>query len=550
MHIMDSYSVMRGMEKYVLSGAVPGLTSVAFHEPEKGAYTDGSTIYLPRPAATLSDEGLLLWRYYAEHEMGHEDPVNSSPHWKEVMEQERKNPKYKDDSLLWNIANLISDHVQERNRIGVMIGRDDVLLRGRLAFMQGDLGNPAAKDSKMMGLGVWDWNGRKRWNKHIANAADIGAMSKWKEAGKWAKRFAETVDFDALKNEADVFQAALAIRKLFTEEEAAEFKRMEAEAGDEGSGMPCKLDDHGKMADIMEGRAKPKLGVPSGISKPDGERSGHYNSRVPLSAEKGKHPGGHSGSISGHRGEISKRLLKTNLPAKVRAHLLAMKVAKYRTGYRSGRLDTARLSDVLRGKDDVFRRKEEQRQVNTAVSLLVDASGSMSGSKYYNAAAASIMLAEALQGVGVNVEIAAFTEFGHGADKLIHEIVVPFGGRFARERALDSLAKMATILYENADGESILYAYSRLKRQQNEKKILVVLSDGSPSCGGSPGSTASITTFTQQVIKSIERDKGVELWAIGLDYDPRMYRNRIVLERTAELESKLLDLVKNFVKGE
>jgi cobalamin biosynthesis protein CobT len=79
-----------------------------------------------------------------------------------------------------------------------------------------------------------------------------------------------------------------------------------------------------------------------------------------------------------------------------------MKREKWTTGYRTGRLDTNRLTDVLRNKEDLFRRKETTRLVDSAVYLLVDSSGSMSGHPFQNACAAAVMMAESLQGIGVN----------------------------------------------------------------------------------------------------------------------------------------------------
>jgi cobalamin biosynthesis protein CobT len=311
-----------------------------------------------------------------------------------------------------------------------------------------------------------------------------------------------------------------------------------------------RVDEHSKKSAGME---KLEADIPTPSHYADAEKIGSWTPRTPRSFSdvyKDKY-GGRGDEALPYKEPIAAMIRKTNLPAKVRAHLMSLKVAKYRTGYRSGRLDTNRLTDVLRGRDDIFRRREEVRMVNTAVSLLVDASGSMSGNRYTHACAASLMMAEALQGIGVDVEIAAFTELHSGHDTLVHDIVSPFGRRFVKETTLDKLARVGNCLCENADGENILYAYSRLRRQLQPKKILIVLSDGAPSCSGAPGNTASITTYTADVIKMIEADKNVELWAIGIGYDPRQYKKRVVLERGGmSLEEALLQLTKKLVSGE
>jgi cobaltochelatase CobT len=104
-------------------------------------------------------------------------------------------------------------------------------------------------------------------------------------------------------------------------------------------------------------------------------------------------------------------------------------------------------------------------------------------------------------------------------------------------------------LSNNADGENILFAYQRLKTQQQNRKILIVLSDGEPAAAGPQGSTKSIQDFTKQVIEMIERDKSVNLVSLGMDgYDTkRYYKNAIKVEREQPLEKVLLEMVKKSV---
>lgn len=546
MSIKDIYAVMEGMEKYVVSGAVPGLRSVVYHEPEKGAFTDGDTIHLPYPHPGMDDTALLLWRYYAEHEMGHEDPVNASPHWKEVMEKH----KSKHTPLFWQIANLLSDHVQEHNRIGVMVGRDEVLLKGRMEHSLKDIGAAERAgqfhDNSMSGLFMLDWEERKEWNQHIKDK-DKAWRGSYPVAEAFAKLVASKVSLVALKNEQEVYEATKVIYDLLPEEER---KAAEEKAAGGKEAIPGKVSDHGAIPVPGAEREKGDKPVGGVISKPE-DHKGAFFSRTPLALDEvyRRQYGDIPVEDSGYRGHISGFLKKTNLPAKVRAYLLARKIAKYSTGYRSGKLDTNRLTDVLRGRDDVFRRKESVRMVSTAVYLLVDASGSMYGRPYAQAAAAGIMLAEALQGVKVNIEIAGFTEFGRGTETLVHETACRFGQRFVREKAMQVFCKLASCLNENADGENLLYAYHRIKQQQEERKLIVIISDGQPSAGGHPSNSgsrhdSSHLGFAKKVVKEIEADKGVELWAIGIgDYTPEFYSNHVTLGDTG-LESTLLNLVK------
>jgi hypothetical protein len=532
MRVINTHALMEGIEKYVLSGAVAGIRSVKWVSPDDTPYTDGSTIHLPRPNAVMNDRELLLWRYNAEHELGHEDAVNCNPHWKEVMVAKKKDPAYKDDGLLWFISNLISDHVQEHNRVGLMAGRDQVLLEGRAAFLgtqfakMGMSKDPSAIVSEA--LFHWDTAQRMSWNPSIPPLPRPSA-----DAKPFIERLnASPVDIRVLKDESEVFDAAVEIRKLFDKDE-----------------MPP-----GKMKEItVEVEAKFVTDMSKGFTPgaPHTEKHTYIptkGSGKTYAARKGYALGGGAGAgASGPTAQAIKKLcLRTSLPAKVRAFLMGMRRAKHSTGYRSGRLDTNRLTDVLRNRDDLFRRTEPVRIVNSAVSLLVDASGSMSGTKYQTACASALMLAEALQGVGAKVEIALFTENGGGDTHLIHEIILPFGRRFAHEPVLAGMEKMSRNLRDNADGENILLAYHRLKAQQETRKILVVISDGSPCACGPHGLTHSIHGFTEDVIKMVERDPSVRLFCMGIEgFGAEMYRNRVVVGHGDQLEGKLLELVKN-----
>lgn len=556
--IIDVYSLMAGIEKYVLSGAIAGVTGVEWHE-DSSAFTDGTTIHLPRPNALWTEEQLLVWRYKAEHELGHEDAVNANPHWKVVMEDRKKDAKYKDDGFLWWVANLISDHVQERNRIGEMIGRDYVLKEGRNTWLHKEMYAAVEKKKKLdkdeavgSGLFLWDTRSRKSWNERIVVPA----------FAKEAHNIADMVEtksgvcLDKLHNEEDVFNAAVKVRKLFPEIPASNdflgtLSKMKAKAVG-ADGEPC---EDGAAPAYKSDKSIPftptgghdtRERMPYSYEK----TGGSYVPRVPVSRETGgRGVGFAAGAGTEHENRVKILLRSTNLPAKVRAYLMAMKREKYTTGWRSGRLDTSRLPDILRGKDDLFRRKEPVRLVDSAVYLLVDSSGSMTGKPFQHACASGVMLAEALQGIGCSVEIAGFTEFSGGKKGLIHDIWVPFGGRFVRDFVLNKMGKMSHCLCNNVDGENILYAYSRLKKQKETRKILIVLSDGEPSGAGPRGASMGVASFTKQVCEEIEKDKNVLLVGLGMSgYSPsRFYKNAFKVEHGQPLEPVLLDIVKNAV---
>lgn len=567
MRVLNVYQLMWGIERYVVSGAVAGLRAVVWHD-DGAAYTDGSTIHLPRPNAMWSDEELMLWRYKAEHELGHEDSVNSSPHWKEVMAEKKKDARYKDDGLLWWISNLISDHVQEKNRIGWAVGRDEVLLEGRANFLSTEVfcdkevTKPDGLEQEIaLGLFLWDTRERMKWNAHISPPVKMPAKSE-----EFCTRIVSEsgVKLEVINNEAQVFEAALKVRKLFPEVPASNnfmnaLGEGEGKAGGEGK--------EGK-AGSKEGEGKNKKGKKTDVAPPFipngthrvGKRdhrdysytkgSGVYVARhgTPLAKHSGRY-GGDVGPSGAHTNAVLSLLRRTNLPARVRSYLMAMQREKYTTGWRSGRLDTSRLSDVLRGKEDLFRRKEPTILVDSAVSLLVDSSGSMGGGPFEHACASAIMLAEALQGVKVSVEVAGFTEFGDKDTDLIHDVWVPFGSRFVRETCLDKMSRMRNCLCNNVDGENILLAYSRLKQQKQSRKILIVLSDGEPAGSGPTGCTIGPGQFCKNVCEQIEKDRDVLLVGLGMSgYSPsEFYKNAYEVKHGQALEPVLLQIVQDAV---
>jgi cobaltochelatase CobT len=109
--------------------------------------------------------------------------------------------------------------------------------------------------------------------------------------------------------------------------------------------------------------------------------------------------------------------------------------------------------------------------------------------------------------------------------------------------------KMSMNLSNNADGENIMYAYARLKNQPQQRKILIVLSDGEPSAQGPAGCTMGIGQFTKETIEMIEKDKSVHIIGLGMSgYSPkRFYKHAYEVKAKQPLEQVLLDIVKNSV---
>jgi hypothetical protein len=532
--ITNTHALMDGIRKFVLSGAVPGLKNVVF-ELDVQPHTTGDTIHLPFPDAMGGERGLLLWRYYAEHELGHEDPVNAVPHWRTIAEAEKDSM----DMLTKSIWNILSDHVQERNRLGEYVGRDDVLLRGRAAFIQDQLKSVGTfKDDPISIVFEWDTMQRRAWNKYLP-AFTANMVNETKRLA-----ISAAVDMFALKNERDCYEAAKRIRALFPE---VPMERPKPEPKGDGSSDDSKGEAFDKLMDKLAKEYKKRAvsdhaemeegKVMGGISKADG-KGGSFPPRAPeyYDLDKGL---GYSGTY--YRDGIVPILNRTNLPARLKSWLVGKRAIREASGYRSGRLDTGNLTRVLKGRDDVFRQREDVRAVNAAVFLLVDASGSMGGSTYTQAAASAVMLADALSACKAMVRVETFTEEPH---RLVHGLIKNWDERYNQQRMVSRLCAQGNKLLNNSDGESVLWSYHQLRNVRADKKLLLVISDGAPA-GDGPG-RRGVTGFTREALKLVEADKSIRTIGLGINgHDASAwYKQCVNVRNTAELPAALLQIAK------
>lgn len=205
---------------------------------------------------------------------------------------------------------------------------------------------------------------------------------------------------------------------------------------------------------------------------------------------------------------------------------------------KSGRLDKRDLYRVPNGDEDVFtQRKQQADPKGTSIMLLTDASGSMSGRKYDITAAAVALLNDAITPLGIPLSIAAFTERGSGLEQYV---IKEFNEKRQSYDILDDYDRVGSKLYQNADGDSLMWAYNKLQQRKEPRKILIVLSDGCPaSCR-----SGDAWTYARDVIAHI--GKHVECYGIGImdDNVKDLYPEYSVLHDPNELEACLLNVIK------
>ena len=216
-----------------------------------------------------------------------------------------------------------------------------------------------------------------------------------------------------------------------------------------------------------------------------------------------------------------------------------------------GMLDAAKLHRVVTQPLSPLSYKQEQdtKFRDTVVTLLLDNSGSMRGRPITIAAVTADILARTLERCGVKVEILGFTtrawkggqsrELWQQAGKpanpgrlndLRHIIYKPADAPWRRARKSLGLMLREGILKENIDGEALLWAHDRLLARNEDRRIMMVISDGAPVDDStlSVNSGRYLERHLREVISYIETRSPVELLAIGIGHDVTRYYRRAV----------------------
>ena len=245
------------------------------------------------------------------------------------------------------------------------------------------------------------------------------------------------------------------------------------------------------------------------------------------------------------------------LANRLQRRLLAKQVRSWEFDLEEGYLDTARLARVVANPAHALSYKMEKETGfrDTVVSLLIDNSGSMRGRPIVVAAMSADILARTLERCAVKVEILGFTtrawKGGQSRERWLAQGKRPNAGRLNDlrhiiyksadqpwRRARRSLGIMLRegLLKENIDGESLWWAHQRLIARPEQRRILMVISDGAPVDDSTLSVNPSnyLERHLRLVIEYIERQSPVELLAIGIGHDVTRYYQRAVTLVDAE----------------
>jgi len=239
-----------------------------------------------------------------------------------------------------------------------------------------------------------------------------------------------------------------------------------------------------------------------------------------------------------------------HLAHQVRTKLQILSRDRYEYGKKRGVLHNsalyrATIKDAKGFNERIFKNKITNDTLNVAVQVLVDCSGSMSGSKYTNAAASAVLLNDVISRVlRIPVEILGFTE----RDGHIMYIFKPFDKQVSADNLTKSFSTAGNLLMDNVDGESLMYGYNNIIKRREKRKLMIVLSDGSP-CGGYE--KGNIINYTREVIKNIEASP-VEIVGIGVLYNAvrGYYKKWAYIDEAKNIQSTLLNVISNHIIAE
>jgi cobaltochelatase CobT len=267
------------------------------------------------------------------------------------------------------------------------------------------------------------------------------------------------------------------------------------------------------------------------------------------------------------------------LANRLQRFLMAKQARKWVFDEEDGMIDSRKLSRIIinPGYEQIYKREQDTEFRDTVVTLLIDNSGSMRGRPITIAALSADIISRTLERCSVKVEVLGFTtkewkgglSFKHWQKEgkppypgrlndLRHIIYKPADVSWRKSRRNLALMLKDGLLKENIDGEAILWACERLMARPEQRRILMVISDGAPV----DDSTLSVNSgnyldqHLREVIARVEktsegRKDGIELVAIGIGHDvTRYYKRAVTISEIDKLgETMTEQLVKLFAEA-
>jgi cobaltochelatase CobT len=241
----------------------------------------------------------------------------------------------------------------------------------------------------------------------------------------------------------------------------------------------------------------------------------------------------------------------SKLANKLQRKLLAKQNRSWDFDLEEGTLDTSKLTRIITDPLNslTFKKEKDIKFKDTLVTILIDNSGSMRGKPISVAAICADILSRTLERCSVKVEILGFTtkhwKGGQSREKWMNNQKPLFPGRLNDLRHIiyksadtpwrqskNNIGLMLKegLLKENIDGEALKWAYNKILKRKEERKILMVISDGAPVDDSTLSTNTSdyLENNLKQTVKWIEKNSSIELLAIGIGHDVTRYYNKAI----------------------
>lgn len=563
-----NYLDVQQFETYVTACAKNSGVSVLWDAPDSTPRTNGRQMWLPLITSNTSAEWLIRMRYFVKHETSHV-----------VYSDFNYLNKVSPVGLLALINNLIEDH--RIDHLNDSEYKGDVVISNAFWYLYADdiAKRVESKDKELkkqqletLPLFIWDasmrdWihsadDAKEQMLRHADSTAleRLGKLSKYsselrtiRETGtaEQVMSLAERILIDLYEQDPEDYKGA-------DEDDSKGTGTAKGKGSGEGEHGEATSDDVDRLIDVrklMKDIGHEHKPSRTGIHLiPDKVGRGAYTiprpdeyvicrfdgSKIPTEVK--------DYLATGH-------LKKTNIDnyitsnARPMANKLRLKLQtrsrdRYEYGKKKGKLHNGSLHRLVSGNDKiaekVFRQRVVSDTTDTAVCLLVDCSGSMSGSKFDMACAGAGALAEALKPINIAYSIYGFTNTVVDEDPIIW-MFTEFGERVAQPELINRFHKVSGGLWQNSDGDAIAYATARLAQRKEHRKVLLVLSDGSPAGREHAGDVECYTLKTVEHAESM----GVDVYGIGIcDTNvTRFYKKNVVVNDLSNLSNTILSII-------
>jgi hypothetical protein len=233
---------------------------------------------------------------------------------------------------------------------------------------------------------------------------------------------------------------------------------------------------------------------------------------------------------------------------RIRRHIQAMAAADWIHSQKRGKLSGKNVhrialpSSIATARNDrVFKRKIESDVLDTAIYVMIDMSGSMSGPETVYTYKATCLLAHAFQVLGIPTQVSAFSSLR----KTEVYALKNWNERVTSDILLDRYNRVVDSMCQNNDSAALLFAYDELTLRPEKRKILIMQSDGQPADGGITGNP---NLALKDSVQRIYREGRVDLLGVGIGHggltiDNYYTKDYAKIEDVSRLETQLFELI-------